>query len=192
MSAQNSTKHIFTRHLDYWLAIYSIGKYTTKNAGDLEIYIANDKEATKEFFHFDLYNLPYLERELKKDDSLAGQYQSMKNGELEYIIDYLYYDERKRVGNGYDFYLYMSTCGLHGKTIFDIKNKRDIAPDYASLYLAEHGPLFPEKVVWWLEKLSVELFGEHLRFSFEEDIAAHDREKMLREYESPDGFLKIS
>jgi hypothetical protein len=72
--------------------------------------------------------------------------------------------------------------GLHGKTIFDIKNKKGNAPYSATLFVSEQEPLFPKTVIKWLDKLSLELFGKKLQHSFA-DEKIYNNEYALATYE---------
>ena len=150
-------KYIHFCHLDYWFAIHSIENFTPeKNAGELEFWITDDKEGDASFFRVDLYN-------------------TLQKGQADYFIEYLYYPtyDNNQVGNGYD---YISPVELGGKTVFELKNKLGTPPDGAALYIREPGPLFPETVIGWMEKLSEALFGQSHKFTFA-NADVYDKEK---------------
>jgi len=182
--------------MDYLWAIHSIGKYTQTDAHGLEFSIWDIEEKSdlakdnNFFFHFDLYNLPgldfliangeYIEKDDKRYDVFINQRNALKNGKSEYFIDGLFYDEEEKYGEeGYNYVILNDR--LNGKTIFEIKNKRGIAPYYAYLFISESEPLLPETVIKWLEKLSVELFGEPIQFSFA--FRDDDKDLALKAYQ---------
>jgi hypothetical protein len=171
----SAIKYIIPRHADYWPAVHGVRPYTQADANDVDFWLTDDAQGQQGYFHMELFNLPHFDYLLTKDsffkrevhdmEAYQRRYQAMKKGDLEYFIGNLYYAEKNGSGNGYDF-LSLNDCILDGRTVFDVKNRNELKPYSASLYISEPEPLLPERVVWWLEKLSITFFGKELRFLF--------------------------
>jgi hypothetical protein len=177
-------------HLDYWWSVYSIGIYTPEKAVDVEFWITNDEEGNDEYFQIGLYNLSfmdyliasdeYMKRNDKRYNAFIRSCNKLRAGKIEYFIGTICYRRNGRTGNGHD-YLSMNKS-LNKKTLFQMKNKMRTKPFYATIFISEPNPLFPETVVKWIEKLSMMLFGEQIQCSFAE-TEPENRESVLMEYE---------
>ena len=158
-------KYIHTLNMDYWWAIHSIGEYTPQaNAGELEIWLKDTADRWgAHFFDFRLYNLPYLDQMIagseymEKDDPRYDLFierrDALEAGTTDYFIGSLYYD-------------FTVLGGLNDKTVFDVKNESNTKPFFGTLFIRETEPLFPNTVIGWMERLSMELFGERFKFAF--------------------------
>ena len=185
-----SLKYIHCHRPGYWWAINNIGEYTPqKEAHDLNFRITDDSDGKKEFFHFDLYNLTFLDGvvakaiayKYKMDDSpLMQRFNAMKSGAINYFIASFFYDEEQQLDSGYHYDF--TNNDLSGKTVFEIKNESGISPESASLYICEREPLFPETIIGWMEKLSMELFGEQFQYKFA-DADIYNRDNALKHYQ---------
>jgi hypothetical protein len=155
--------------MDYWWNIYGIGICKPEDAAAVEFSVTDDEEGENRFFHFDLLNLPCLEEMIttgecvKKDDPdydlFLHRYSTLKNGEVDYFIGYLFYPAEKH-GEGYSFYSFkhLNEHSLSGKSIFEIKNKKNEPPYYVSVFVNEADALTTEKIIEWTKKLSQKMF----------------------------------
>ena len=186
----NTLKFINVRHMDYWWAVYNIGSYKQEDADGLEFCISNDEKGEKHFFHLDLYNLPclehmiadgiYIEKEKPDYELFKKQYYDLKSGNIDFFIGNLFYPENVRHEKGYSF-LPLNECQLNKMSIFELRNRNHIMPDYGVVFINETEALIPEKVIFWIDKLSIELFKEEFKVQF---IKVPDKIEAAKSYEA--------
>lgn len=161
-------KYIQIRHWDYWWDVYQCRDSRNSSLKGVEFSLTDDREGERLFFHFDFYNLPGLQDLLQEEEfieadhpdypALLQRMESLKQGEQEYCIGGLYYQ---------DFIPDLTFCNqplTSGHTLLDLKAPLS-SPYYAVLFLAEERPLSPGILVEWLTRLSRPFFGQS--FSFE-------------------------
>ncbi len=157
-------RYIQIRHWDYWYSVYGIGQFDKINAGCVEFKITNDSKGDETFFNFDFINLLALEEIIddnsfmEKDDiqfpDFHRKYVELKNGDIEYFIGALYYE---------DYQPTISECNrrlMESQTIMDMESP-PLKPYYAVVFLHEHRSLNPEVLVDWATRISNRLFKEH-------------------------------
>lgn len=184
---QRPLKYVQIRHWDYWWAVYQCGGEEPSQPNAVEFSLADTGDGGALFFHFDCYNLSGLyavirEGELIQVDdpdypTLLHEAEVLSRGGRDYLIGGLYYR---------DFTPDLAFCNqplTPNHTLLDRKAP-PVSPYYAVLFLAEERPLTPEVLIWWMIRLSRQLFGEE--FSFE--IACiPTREETLENWQSEQG-----
>lgn len=157
-------KYISIYHTDYWYFYYNIGQFNIKNLNGVEFSVLNEKNEDDVFFNLNFYNIKglenmieeneYIEKGSKEYTTFIEKYKLLKQNKIDYFISSIYYPYEYRSIND---------CDLKNSTIFEIKSK-PLKPNYAHIFINENESITPEKIIFWLKKLSVEIFGEEIDF----------------------------
>lgn len=175
-----SDKYIQIRHWDYWWYIYGFDK---EPVSSVEFSLTNDPKGENEYFHFNFYTLPALDRMIQEDDfigSLEPSYQKflhqaelLRQGKQDFFIGALYYR---------DYIPNIDQCSQFlkdGQSIFQATTPQRM-PVEGVVFLRESESLTLERLIQWLEKLSFPMFRENFSFgianqpSQEEAYKAYD------------------
>lgn len=159
------TKYIQIRHWDYWWGVYGC---VDAPVSGVEFSITDDREGDQLYFHLDLYTLPALREFLRpgefmdKDDNdfpyFCERADGLFKGSEEYFVGSLYYR---------DYTPGIAGCNQYrqeGTDVFSVKSP-ERAPYYAVLFIREEKDLLPERLVGWMQRLSLSLF--HKQFLYE-------------------------
>lgn len=159
MSTQ--TKYIRVRHWDYWWGTYQLLEQGHPNS--VEFSLTNDADGEEAFFHFDCYNLQFMQEMIESGEYMEPENpdypiflqkaEALKRGEMDYFIGMLYYPP---FSPRLEFCNQRST---ENSTIFDAKAPASM-PEYAVVFLGEKQRLVPEVLKKWVEQLAQPLLGE--------------------------------
>ena len=176
-------KYIQIRHMDYWFSYYNLANFKQDDINFVEFSILNTKNSISDtYFSFDFYNLNSLEEMIKNDEYLEktdkdynkfiSNYNDLKNNKKDYFIGSLFYPHYTTT---------IEECELKGKSLFE-KSLKFVKPNYGHIFLNERENLLPQKIIYWIEKLSYELFKENIKFKINNICKKSEAQKYIDKY----------